>query len=335
MQISSEVFGQKDGHDIERYTITNKDGNFIKVLTLGATWQSFTVNGTPLIAHFDDLAHYDSPASYSLCKSIGRVAGRIGKATATIDGQEVHFDQNENDNTLHGGFHGFSEIIWDAEQSIRDHDASVTFSRHIDSDEDNFPGDLDARITFTLTDDNKVSITFSAASTADTLFNPTNHVYWNITDGQKDLTTQQLQVNGKRRLELSDKDKVPTGNFVDLAGTGYDFSKSRDIPSALADIKQETGKVEIDDAYEVTPSADKPIATLSDSASNRHVDIFSDRNSLVVFTANPFNQSKPYNALATEAQTLPDAIHHDGFGDITLPSGKLQEYTISYQYYEK
>ncbi|WP_054709733.1 aldose epimerase family protein [Secundilactobacillus paracollinoides] len=288
-----------------------------------------------MIAHFDDLAHYDSPASYSLCKSIGRVAGRIGKATATIDGQEVHFDQNENDNTLHGGFHGFSEIIWDAEQSIRDHDASVTFSRHIDSDEDNFPGDLDARITFTLTDDNKVSITFSAASTADTLFNPTNHVYWNITDGQKDLTTQQLQVNGKRRLELSDKDKVPTGNFVDLAGTGYDFSKSRDIPSALADIKQETGKVEIDDAYEVTPSADKPIATLSDSASNRHVDIFSDRNSLVVFTANPFNQSKPYNALATEAQTLPDAIHHDGFGDITLPSGKLQEYTISYQYYEK
>lgn len=335
MQITSDIFGQHNGQNIDRYTITNADGNFIQVSTLGATWTGYTVNNHPLIVSFNDLAHYDSPASYSLCKSIGRVAGRLTKATATIDGQEYHFDANENDNTLHGGPNGFSEIIWQAEQSIREHDASVTFSRHITSDEDHFPGDLDARITYTFGDDNNVAITFSAASTAATLFNPTCHVYWNLTEGQKTLETQLLQINSKRRLELADADKVPTGKFVDLPGTGYDFEKTTDIPSALADIKSQTGKIEIDDAYEVTPSADTPIATLSDSASNRHVAIYSDRNALVVFTANPFDQSKPYNALATEAQTLPDAINHEGFGDIELKPGDLKEYTIQYKYYEE
>ncbi|MTV82801.1 aldose epimerase family protein [Secundilactobacillus folii] len=334
MQITSDIFGQHGDQNIDRYTITNAAGNFIQVSTLGATWVGFTVNQHPLIVSFKDLAHYDSPASYSLCKSIGRVAGRITKATATIEGKEYHFDANENDNTLHGGPHGFSELVWHAEQSIRDHDASITFSRHIPSSEDHFPGDLDARITYSFNDDNEVSINFSAASTETTLFNPTCHVYWNLTEGQKSLDTQLLQINSKRRLELA-SDKVPTGNFTDLAQTGYDFEQTRDIPSALKDIKSQTGKVEIDDAYEVTPSADKPIATLSDSDSNRHVDIFSDRNGLVVFTANPFDQSQPYNALATEAQTLPDAINHDGFGDIELKQGDLKSYTIRYKYYEK
>lgn len=333
MQITSDIFGQHDDQNIDRYTITNAKGNFIQVMTLGATWTGYTVDNHPLIVSFDDLAHYDSPTSYSLCKSIGRVAGRITKAKATIDGKAFHFDANENDNTLHGGPNGFSEIVWDAEQSVREHDASVTFSRHITSAEDHFPGDLDARITYTFNDDNEVSITFGAASTEATLFNPTCHVYWNLTDGQKTLDTQLLQINSTRRLALAE-DKVPTGDFAPLSGTGYDFQKTNDITSALADIKAQTGKIEIDDAYEVTPSDSEPIATLGDSASNRHVAIYSDRNALVVFTANPFDQSKPYNALATEAQTLPDAINHDDFGDITLEPGDLKEYTIRYRYFE-
>jgi len=46
MQITTDIFGQHQGKDIERYTITNQAGNFIRVITLGATWQGFVVNGT-------------------------------------------------------------------------------------------------------------------------------------------------------------------------------------------------------------------------------------------------------------------------------------------------
>ncbi|WP_203650433.1 aldose epimerase family protein [Secundilactobacillus yichangensis] len=333
MQITADIFGQHDGEDIYRYTITNAAGNFIQVSALGATWTNYNVNNHPLIGHFDKLSDYEATAS-CLGKSIGRVAGRITKAKATIDGKEYHFDANENDNTLHGGPHGFANLVWHAEQSVREHDASVTFSRNIASSEDNFPGDLDARITYTFTDDNDVTINFSAASTATTLFNPTCHIYWNLTEGQKNLDNQLLQINSTRRLDLA-SDKVPTGKFTDLAGTGYDFSKSRDVPSALADIKSQYNKDEIDDIYVVKGSATEPIAVLSDKASKRHVAIYSERNGLVVYTANLFDSSKPYNAVATEAQTLPDAINHDGFGDITLHPGDLKSYSIKYHYYEE
>ncbi|MCH5461709.1 galactose mutarotase [Lactobacillus sp. LC28-10] len=333
MQITADLFGQHDGQDVHRYTITNAAGNFIQVSELGATWTNFNVNDHPLIVHFDKLSDYETTAS-CLGMSIGRVAGRITKAQAPIDGKEYHFEANENDNTLHGGPHGFASFVWHAEQSIRDHDASVTFSRNIASTEDHFPGDLDVRITYTFNDDNDVTINFSAASTAATLFNPTCHVYWNLTEGQKSLKDQLLKINSSRRLDLA-SDKVPTGKFTELAGTGYDFSKGRDVPDALADIKSQYNKDEIDDIYEVKGSATEPIAVLSDKSSKRHVAIYSERNGLVVFTSNPFDDSKPYNALATEAQTLPDAPNHEDFGDISLNPGELKSYSIKYHYYEE
>lgn len=334
MQITKDVFGHYQDQDIDRYTITNQAGNLIRVITLGATWQGFEVNGRPLTVHFNDVEHYAGPANYCLCKSVGRVAGRLTNATATIDGKTVHFDANENGNTLHGGDHGFANLIWNAEKSVNEHDASVKFTRHIPRSEDNFPGDLDASITFTFNDDNEVSVTFTGNTSATTLFNPTNHAYFNLTDGQKDLTNQQLQINGSKRLELNDE-KLPTGQKISVEQTGYDFTKPTDIPSALKKIKEETGKTEIDDAFEVTASATTPIAILSDRGSNRHVAIYSDRNGLVVYTANPLDDSKPYNALATEAQMLPDAINHDGFGDITLTPGTPKQYTIRYKYFEE
>lgn len=333
MQITKDIFGQHEGQDIERYTITNQAGNFIRVITLGATWQGFVVNGKPLIVSFDSVARYAGPANYCLCKSVGRVAGRISDATATIDGKEFHFDANENGNTLHGGPHGFPELIWNAQTAVHEHDARVIFSREIQSTEDHFPGDLTATITFTFNDDNEVAVTFSAATTESTLFNPTNHAYFNLTAGQQDITSQQLQINSDRMLALDDR-KLPTGKFNDVKNTGYNFKTPTLVTAALKDIKDQTGKIEIDDAFEVTPSKSEPIAVLSDTDSNRHIAIYSDRNGLVVFTANPLDDSKPYNAVAMEAQTLPDAINHDGFGDIVLEPDEPKEYTITYKYYE-
>lgn len=334
MQITRDIFGHYQGKDIERYTITNQAGNLIRVITLGATWQGFEVNGRPLIVTFDSVERYAGPANYCLCKSVGRVAGRISDATATINGQEFHFDANENGNTLHGGPHGFPELIWDdAKTVVNEHDASVVLARKIPSTEDHFPGDLNATITFTFNDDNEVAITFGAATTAATLFNPTNHAYFNLTAGQNDITSQQLEINSDRMLVLDER-KLPTGKFKEVANSGYDFKQTTSVTAALKKIKDQTGKVEIDDAFEVTPSASDPIAVLSDADSNRHVAIYSDRNGLVVFTANPLDDSKPYNAVAMEAQTLPDAINHDGFGDIVLEPGKPKEYTIRYRYYE-
>jgi len=122
------------------------------------------------------------------------------------------------------------------------------------------------------------------------------------------------------------------------AATGYDFSKPRTIKNGLDQLHQ-TGQVEYDDAFVVEPSKDTPIATVGDAAGHREVEVYSDRNALVVFTANPTDakraDARDYNALAMEAQTLPDAIHHDGFGDVILPANQPVTHFISYQYTRK
>lgn len=321
-----------------RYTLVNDKQTRISVLSYGGTWQEFVVNEDgvehPLIWGLDSMADYQR-VGFCLCQSIGRVAGRIGGAKFEIDGQDYNVDMNEQTHSLHGGNHGFNTLNFDGEFSQDDDSVSVTLSKHIKSTDDNYPGNMDVKIKFTLDNQDQVSIAFTGDTDAATLFNPTNHVYWNTTDDRTSLAQQQLQITSAAHLEFDDE-KVPTGKKLAVKGTAYDFNQIQPVEKALAQLKAENGGIEFDDAYEVTPSATEPIAIVGDTAGKRQVKLYSDRNSLIIFTANPFDPDKQdaheYNALATEAQTLPDAINHPDFGDIVLRSGQPVTHTIRYQY---
>ena len=170
---------------------------------------------------------------------------------------------------------------------------------------------MDVAIKFTLDNQDQVSIAFTGDTDAATLFNPTNHVYWNTTDDRTSLAQQKLQITSAAHLEFDDE-KVPTGKKLAVKGTACDFNQAQPVEKALAQLKTENGGIEFDDAYEVAPSAAEPIAIVGDTDDKRQVKIYSDRNSLIIFTANPFDADKEdahqYNALATEAQTLQSII---------------------------
>lgn len=333
----------KNGETVDQLTLTNDHGVSIRVLTLGATWQGFDVptghgGQANLLVGYDQLSDYEATPFY-VCKTVGRVAGRIGGAAYEIDGTTYHSDQNENQNTLHGGYHGFSDRVWDiAGHQTKDDQISVTLSLAVDGDVDHFPGDMQVKVTYTLTNEDRVTWSITGNSTAATLFNPTLHTYFNVTD-QAALSTQQLWINGHQRVRLG-SDKVPTGALVEVTDTAYDFTKTATITDQLAKLATENGGREFDDAYRVNGDQKQPIATVSDPVSGRALDVFSNRNGLVIFTADPlgydqdeaYQASHPFTALAMEAQWLPDAIHHDGFGDIVLPAKAEQTYEISYQY---
>lgn len=338
METKTSQFGEVAGQPVTRYTLINDHQTRISVLSYGGTWQEFVVHEhgveQPLIWGLDSMADYQR-VGYCLCQSIGRVAGRIGGAKFAVDGQTYHVDMNEKTHSLHGGAHGFNTLNFAGELSQTADSASVTLSRHIDHAEDDYPGDLDVQIKFTLTNDNRVSIAFTGSTNAATLFNPTNHVYWNVTDDRTSLAQQWLQIHSAKHLEF-DGNKIPTGQRLSVENTAYDFNYPQPVQDALNQLKVETAKSEFDDAYEVTPSTDQPIASVGDLAGKRRVNLYSDRNSLIIYTANPFDATQQaqhhYNALATEAQTLPDAINHAGFGDIVLRPEKPVTHTISYQY---
>ncbi|MFC6171169.1 aldose epimerase family protein [Loigolactobacillus jiayinensis] len=336
MTVAVEDFGSQQGTIIKRFVATNQRGTRMAVLSLGATWQEFSVlenqQRQQLIFHYDNLAAYVATNS-QLGKVIGRVAGRIKDGQVTLNGQPYQLETTEKGNAIHGGTHGFSTLNFVGQTFETDSSCGVILTREIPSALDQYPGDLTLSVTYTLSDADEVTIEFTAKSTADTLFNPTNHVYWNVTDGQKSSIEQQwLQINGTQRAELR-ADKTPTGQLLPVAGSAYDFTKAKALGKALQQLATENGGTEFDDAYQVQPSATTPIAMVGDVGGKRHVEIFSERNGLVIYTANLTDSAAPtYNALATEAQVLPDSAHHAQFGSIVLPAGVTASTNIRYRY---
>jgi len=337
MEITQEVAGTIEDQPVTKYLLTNQQGTRVAVLTWGATLQEFSVvegdRRQQLVVGESDITAYDQNG-YCLCQALGRVAGRIAGAQFDLDGQTTHLEANNGKNAIHGGPHGFKNVNWTGTTKTTDETASVSLTHTVTPAEDRYPGTLTTTITYTLTADNRLEISFTGTSDAATLFNPTIHTYFNVTDDQHSIDDQWLLLSGNRRLELN-AEKISTGKKLPTAGTGYDFSQPRTIADGLTQLKQ-AGTVEYDDAFEVTPSATTPIAAIGDTTGHRRVALYSDRNALVVFTANPTDkkraEARDYNALALEAQALPDAIHQADFGDIVLPANQTVTHKIAYQY---
>ncbi|MCT3398828.1 aldose epimerase family protein [Lentilactobacillus hilgardii] len=335
MQAKKELFDKYNDQDIQKFTLTNDNGVSISVISLGATWQAFNFpdkNGKTANVLLSQASSKEIMANQYFCQAIGRTAGRITNGTFSIKGKEYHVDQNEGNTTLHGGPHGFNTQVWNG--SIEDN--KIVLEKHIDSSEDSFPGNIDVKITWTLDDDNTATVTYSAKSDADTLFNPTQHAYFNLSDANN-VYGQSLTIDADNYLELN-KDKTPSGKIISVAGSAYDFRSGQNIKNGIDDMKASVGHT-YDEVYVINDhKAENPIATLSDPDSGRQVSIFSNRNALVVFTPDDLDGVKfergagvPHMGIATEAQTLPDTPNHKGFGNIVLPAGEEKSYSISYK----
>ncbi|MFC6322421.1 aldose epimerase family protein [Companilactobacillus baiquanensis] len=327
MKITKEQFGTYQNGPVYLYKIENKHKTQLNVLSYAATWQDFKVveNGIThsLISHFDNLDDYIK-TPYQVGKTVGRVAGRIGHASFKLDDKNYHLPANDGSNLIHGGDNGFQSVNFSG-SVIKD---EVILSHKFLSADDNFPGDLELKITYSLSEENEVKISYTATSTAKTLFNPTCHVYFNVTDNE-DVFGQDVKINSNSILEV-DSNKVPTGKILPVT-KGYEFKEFKTIAKALDDLKSDNGKLEFDDTFVTDGNS---VATIK--SNKRAVDFSSDRNGLVIFTANPNDPKKAdkreYNSLAMEMQTLPDAINHVGFGNIVLPANESVTYTNSYKY---
>jgi Galactose mutarotase and related enzymes len=254
------------------------------MLSYAATWQNFEVlkdnSYHSVLEHFDNLQDYiDTP--YQVGKTVGRVAGRITGARFSIAKKEYQLRPNEGSNLLHSGKHGIQDYNFDAE--CFEDENKISFTQKISETKDGFPGDLDLKITYRLDDDDQVSITYTATSDKNTLFNPTCHAYFNVSNNDT-IFDQKLQINSDKMLQVDDE-KLPTGKIL-TADKAYDFKNPKTISTALKELKKNNGKLEFDDTY-ITES--DLVATIS--SKNAAIDFYSDRNGLVIFTANPIDQT--------------------------------------------
>lgn len=219
--------------DIKFFTLKNENGMTVKVTNFGAIITSIVVPDRD--GKMADVAlGYDNIASYTNAVDkpyfgavVGRYGNRIAKGKFTIDDQEYSLAINNTPNSLHGGVIGFDKVIWDA--TADDEANSVTLTYLANDGEEGYPGNLNCSVTYQLTADNSIEISYHATTDKATPVNLTQHTYFNLKgEGEGTILGHELMLNAKRFTPV-DETLIPTGKTPAVQGTPFDFTTAKAI----------------------------------------------------------------------------------------------------------
>lgn len=240
-------------------------------------------------------------AGISAGKSIGRYVNRIARGRFTLDGTTYQLLTNENGNTLHGGPDGFSKRVW--ETGAHD-ERSAAFSLHSTDGDQGFPGAVDCTAAYELNEANELRLEYRAQTSAPTVVNFTNHIYFNLRGGGE-IASQELHVLGSRYTPL-DGELIPTGAIDPVEGTIYDFRSMRPIGGEHYDVNIVLDRW--DGSLRLAGEARDP-------QSGRGVQIETTQPGLQLYTGKP-------NAFALETQHFADSPNHPNFPSTVLRPGE-------------
>ena len=235
--VRSHFGNTPDGQQVDLYTLTNARGMEVRVMTYGGIILSLKVPDTTgelgdVVLGYDDLEGYLANSPY-FGAIIGRYGNRIGGAAFGLDGQKYELAANDGPNHLHGGVRGFDKVVWDAEAHRGEAGLGVVFSRTSPDGEEGYPGNLEVRITYTLTEANELIFDYYGVTDRPTPVNLTQHTYFNLAgDGVRDILDHELTLNADRFTPVDDG-LIPTGELAPVDRTPFDFREPRPVGLAI------------------------------------------------------------------------------------------------------
>ena len=239
-----EPFGTVNGVNVEMLTLTNKNGIEVRAITYGGTITSIKTPDRKgalgdIVLGFNSIDGYmkDEPFFGAI---IGRYGNRIAKGRFTIDGQEYVLATNNGPNHLHGGNRGFDKHIWsvDLPPPVAGQ-SSVAFSYTSGDGEEGYPGQLLAKVTYTLNDNNELIVSYQAWTSKATHVNLTQHSYFNLAgEGSGDILGHELTIDADQFTPV-DETLIPTGVLAPVAGTPFDFRQSTAIGARIEAVDEQ------------------------------------------------------------------------------------------------
>src|SRR5580693_4994131 len=328
-----------DGTTVESYTLYNARGAFAKLITYGATVAELHVpdkNGKmgDVVLGFDNLEGYLGPHPH-FGGAIGRYGNRIAKGKLTVDGKEYQLAINNPPNSLHGGPTGFDKRVWKGEPVETKDGAAARFTYFSKDGEENFPGNLTATVTYTLTNANEFKLEYTATTDKDTVVNLTNHSYFNLA-GSGDVLKHVLYLNADKYTPV-DSTLIPTGEIASVANTPLDFRKPTEIGARIGEIKDIGG---YDHNFVVNGEAGKLriAARVTEPTTGRKMEVWTTEPGVQFYSAIGLNGSivgkggiayPKYGALCLETQHFPDSPNRPNFPSTLLkPGTKFHSETI-------
>jgi aldose 1-epimerase len=339
-----------DGRSVEAVTLSNAKGVSAKIIAWGATIQSVILpdrNGkkADVALGYDSIDQYLAKPQY-FGPIVGRFGNRLAAGRFTLDGQTYQTPVNNGKNSLHGGTTGFDKVLWDVVAVKNGPTASVTL-RYVSPDGDQgYPGTMTVDATYSLDEQNNLTIEYSATTDKLTIANLTNHAYWNLSgEGSSNGAMGHVVTIPAQTYLPTDDGAIPTGEFKSVAGTVFDFRKPTAVGLRVRDASDQ--QIVWGRGYdhnwvigrEVTKTQHL-MAKVYDPASGRGFELWSNQPGLQFYSGNFLDgtshgkSKKVYregDAIVMEPQIFPDSPNQKGFPDARLAPGQTYRNVMTYR----
>ena len=327
--IKKQAFGTVPEGRVDLYTMTNSRGMEVRAMNYGGIIVSLRVPDkkgvlADVVLGFDTLDAYLNNKPY-FGAIIGRYANRIANGKFTLNGAGYRLARNNGMNSLHGGLKGFDKVLWRGEQFENNQGIGVVFTYTSKNGEEGYPGNLKAKVTYTLTDQSELQIEYQATTDEATPVNLTNHSYFNLaSEGNGDILKHNLILNADRFTPV-DSTLIPAGELRSVAGTPFDFTK----PTAIgARIDTNNEQLAIAHGYDHNfvlsrkGSGLELAGRVHEQQTGRALEVYTTEPGVQFYTGNFLDgtiigkHGHAYNkhaGLCLETQHFPDSPNHSNF----------------------
>lgn len=340
----TEVNGKKT----DLFYIRNKKGLEIAVTNFGARVVEIWTPDKDgefvdiVLGHDNVEAYIHFKGERFLGATIGRFGNRILKGKFMLDGKSYQLPINDAPNSLHGGVMGFDMVVWDTKQVD---EQTLEFSYLSKDGEEGYPGNLNVKMTYQLTDDNEFIITHNAITDKKTIVNLTHHSFFNFHGaGNGTINDHELMICADKFTPINNV-LIPTGELMDVENTPMDFRRPTLIGKRVNDDFEQLAYGHGYDHNWVlnreTAHDLELAASVYEATSGRYMEVWTTEPGIQFYGGNFFDgsmigkQGKHYNyraSLALETQHFPDSPNQPNFPSTVLMPGERYHHVCIYKF---
>ncbi len=349
MAVKTEVFGTSpEGTQIHTYTLQNQQGIQAVLTDLGAVLVKLVVpdkDGTPtdVVLGFDDVQGYLGRHPH-FGAIIGRNGNRIAGGSFEIGGVRYQLVQNQKGNNLHSGPDYYEHRMWEV---VSAEENAVTFALDTPDGDQGFPGAFHVEVTYSLSEDNALAISYEGKADRDTVANMTNHSYFNL-NGEGSGTTvlnHMVRFNADSYTPVTDDKAIPDGTIASVKDTPFDFGTFHSIGERIdEDFDQLTYTGGYDHNYVLKREASPemvPVGEVYSPDTGIRMSVETDCVGFQFYTGNGLTGEvkgkggRPCGrreAFCIETQFFPDAVNQKSFPSPILKAGETYRTKTVYRF---
>jgi aldose 1-epimerase len=346
-EMQKEDYGTtSDGEKVAQYTLTKENGMEVKIITYGGRITSLKApnkNGEfeNVVLGFDSLEQYtkDNPFFGAL---IGRFGNRIANGKFTLDGEEYTLAQNDGQNHLHGGEKGFDKVVWTVDNASAN---SLSLSYISEDMEEGYPGTLETKVVYTLTEDNALEVNYNATTDKKTVINLTQHAYFNLSgDFSETILDHKIEIDADEFLPVNET-LIPTGELKEVTGTPFDFREAKTVEQHIEEKNQQLERGKGYDHNWVLNEQDTGMrfaASAYHEESGRMLEVHTNEPGIQFYSGNFLDGTLPQadgegtyghrSGFCLETQHYPDSPNQEGFPSVVLEPGETYSSKTSFKF---